>query len=165
MLPKLQQLRKQGRTIFFMATNHQKDFDPAIKRSGRFDLKIRMGPASYKEKLRALGSSDPKNPYWYKKDETRECERVKQLFEKYTGSSRIQKALTLFTFGEMNILFEHIRREHSSTDNVREGLENMGKPEFEDLITDWKKRRIALHDGSAALAEYEGPDLQAIEIQ
>ena len=32
MLPKLLTLRDKGRAIFFMATNHQRDFDPAIKR-------------------------------------------------------------------------------------------------------------------------------------
>ncbi len=165
MLPKLLQLRKRGRTIFFMATNHQKDFDPAIKRSGRFDLKIRMGPPSYKEKLRALASSDPKNSYWYKKDEAKECKQVQKLFKDYADSTPIQNALTLFTFGEMSILFDHIRREYSSTGNVLEGLQKLGKPEFKHLITDWKKRKITLHDDSAALAEYEGPDLQAIEIQ
>jgi SpoVK/Ycf46/Vps4 family AAA+-type ATPase len=148
-----------------MATNHQKDFDPAIKRAGRFDLKIRMGPPSYKEKLRAL-AYDSKRSYWYKDHESEDDRnQFAQQFEQDTESSPIQEALSLFTYGEMEALFDHVRREHSRTGNLREGLEKMGKAELENLITAWKKKRITLRDGSAALAEYEKEDLDAIEIQ
>jgi hypothetical protein len=165
MLPKLLQLRKRARTIFFMATNHQKDFDPAIKRSGRFDLMIRMGPPSYKEKLRAL-AYDRERPYWYKKHESEDDRKeFEQRFRDYTDSSPIQKALALFTYGEMDALFDEVRREYASTGNVRAGLEAMEKAKFEDIVTTWKRQKIMLHDSSPALAEYEGEDLKAIKIQ
>jgi hypothetical protein len=164
MLPKLLQLRKQARTIFFMATNHQKDFDLAIKRSGRFDLKIRMGPPGYAEKLRAL-AYDRERSYWYKNHES-EADRKKfeQRFREYTESSPIQEALGLFTYGEMDALFDLLRREDSETGNVQVGLEKLDKPKFEGIITAWKKHKITLQDGSPALTEYE-QDLKAIEIQ
>ncbi len=161
MLPKLLQLRKRARTIFFMATNHQKDFDPAIKRAGRFDLKIRMGPPSYQEKLRAL--DDKKSP-WYKKHELDDQEEFAKCFRDYTNSAPIKEALALFTFGEMAALFDHVRLEGSRTGNVLSGLKKIGKDKFESLITDWKKQRITLRDGSPALVEYE-EDEKAIEIQ
>jgi len=44
MLPKLSKLHDQGQVVFFMATNYQDRFDSAIKRSGRFDLLLCMGP-------------------------------------------------------------------------------------------------------------------------
>jgi SpoVK/Ycf46/Vps4 family AAA+-type ATPase len=165
MLPKLLQLRKRARTIFFMATNHQKDFDPAIKRAGRFDLKIRMGPPSYKEKLRAL-AYDSKRSYWYKDHESEDDRnQFKQRFGEYTNSSPIQEALALFTHGEMATLFDLVRREDSRKGNARVGLEKLGKAKFEGIITTWKKEKITLRDGSAALAEYEKEDLEAIGIQ
>jgi hypothetical protein len=165
MLPKLLQLRKQARTIFFMATNHQKDFDPAIKRSGRFDLMIRMGPPGYNEKLRAL-TYNPKRSYWYKKHES-EADRnqFKERFAEFTDSSPMKEALALFTYGEMDALFDLIRRKDSRTGNVRVGLEKLGKAKLEDIITIWRKHEITLCDGSAALEEYEGEDLKAIKIQ
>ena len=40
MLPRIAELWKQGRVLYFVATNLLKDFDQAIIRSQRFDLKI-----------------------------------------------------------------------------------------------------------------------------
>ena len=54
MLPKLSKLHDEGRVLFFMATNHQRNFDPAIKRPGRFDLLICMAPPSWSEKLKNI---------------------------------------------------------------------------------------------------------------
>ena len=50
MLPKLAQLHERGRIVFFMATNVQDKFDAAIKRAGRFDLLLCMGPPTLDEK-------------------------------------------------------------------------------------------------------------------
>jgi SpoVK/Ycf46/Vps4 family AAA+-type ATPase len=38
MLPKLSMLHDEGQVLFFMATNHQRNFDEAIKSPGRFDV-------------------------------------------------------------------------------------------------------------------------------
>ena len=54
MLPKLTRLHDAARVIFVMATNYQDRFDAAIKRSGRFDLLLCMGPPQLREKLDRL---------------------------------------------------------------------------------------------------------------
>src|SRR5437868_415600 len=55
MLPKFSTLHDHAQVLFFMATNHQHYFDDAIKRPGRFDLLICMGPSLWEEKLNGLG--------------------------------------------------------------------------------------------------------------
>jgi len=51
MLPKLAELWKQRRIIYFLATNHIAFFDAAIVRSQRFDVCIFVPPASFDKKL------------------------------------------------------------------------------------------------------------------
>jgi hypothetical protein len=51
MLPKLAELWKKRKVIYFVATNHIKSFDPAIRRAERFDLLIDVSPPSFKIKL------------------------------------------------------------------------------------------------------------------
>jgi hypothetical protein len=43
-LPWLQDLRELGRLVFIVATNHVENFDPAIRRLGRFDYVLPVGP-------------------------------------------------------------------------------------------------------------------------
>jgi adenylate kinase family enzyme len=54
MLPWIQRLREIGRVVFIFATNHIEVFDPAIKRHGRFDLVLPIGPPDKVERLRLL---------------------------------------------------------------------------------------------------------------
>lgn len=56
MLPKLAKLHNHGKIVFFFATNYQSRFDQAIKRPGRFDLLLFMGPPTWDGALNALGS-------------------------------------------------------------------------------------------------------------
>lgn len=44
MLPKLQDLHDTGRVVFFVCTNHVSAIDPAIRRGGRIDHRIAVGP-------------------------------------------------------------------------------------------------------------------------
>ena len=151
MLPKLLKLRKNGRVIFFMATNHQRDFDPAIKRSGRFDLLIRMGPPSYDEKFRGLGLD-----YWYREEETPEDrKKARELFQRLTTPKPVKDALALFTFGEMQSLLEAIRHHDEPNENLRAGLEKISPQRLQDLVKDLCDNQIALRKGSAALAEFQ----------
>jgi hypothetical protein len=55
MLPKLAQLWKQQRVIYFLATNHVRYFDAAIIRSERFDVLILVPPPSFSKKIVELG--------------------------------------------------------------------------------------------------------------
>lgn len=68
MLPKIAQLWKQRRVLFFVATNDIVGADPAIKRSQRFDAAIFAAPPSWhaKEKLarKKLGRKLPRWLTW-----------------------------------------------------------------------------------------------------
>ena len=50
MLPKVADLWKQGRIIYFVATNHIRYFDAAIIRSERFDVLVFVPPPSFNRK-------------------------------------------------------------------------------------------------------------------
>jgi DNA polymerase III delta prime subunit len=54
MLPKIAELWKRRRTLFFLATNHIKSFDDAIIRSERFDNLIFVSPPSFDRKKNVL---------------------------------------------------------------------------------------------------------------
>jgi hypothetical protein len=54
MLPKLAELWKQRRIIYFVATNHISYFDAAIIRSERFDVVVSVPPASFEKKIERL---------------------------------------------------------------------------------------------------------------
>jgi len=54
MLPRIAELWNQARVLYFVATNLLRDFDQAVTRSQRFDLKIFVAPPSYEAKLKQL---------------------------------------------------------------------------------------------------------------
>ena len=54
MLPKLAELWKQRRIIYFVATNHISYFDAAIIRSERFDVVVSVPPPSFEKKVGRL---------------------------------------------------------------------------------------------------------------
>jgi hypothetical protein len=54
MLPKLAELWKQRRVIYFVATNHIEYFDEAIIRSERFDVLVFVPPPSFEKKIKTL---------------------------------------------------------------------------------------------------------------
>ena len=53
-LPWLQQLRDRAEVVFVVATNHIKSFDPAVKRPGRFDYRLPVGPPDKEGRSRML---------------------------------------------------------------------------------------------------------------
>jgi SpoVK/Ycf46/Vps4 family AAA+-type ATPase len=140
MLPKLAKLHKKARVLFFMATNHQREFDPAIKRPGRFDLLVRMGPPTWEEKLRGLRK-------WLrektKEDTDKEVDAVKTQLEAWGKEhTELRDMLSLFTFGEMNELMDHLRRTDPSGRVSAQlgtlkydGFRALVKESFENTIT------------------------------
>jgi len=54
MLPKLAELWKSRKLLYFVATNHIRLFDRAITRSGRFDTSVFVSPPSFGSKMREL---------------------------------------------------------------------------------------------------------------
>ena len=63
MLPQLTTLHDKGRVVFLMATNYQSKFDPALKRAGRFDLLLCMGPPMLSQKLKRLNVFFPEKSF------------------------------------------------------------------------------------------------------
>ena len=53
-LPWFQELRSAGEVVFVVATNHISLFDPAIKRQGRFDYVIPVGPPGKADQKKLL---------------------------------------------------------------------------------------------------------------
>jgi SpoVK/Ycf46/Vps4 family AAA+-type ATPase len=54
MLPKLQDLHDRGRIVFFICTNHIETMDSAIRRGGRIDHLIGIGPPDYDARKRII---------------------------------------------------------------------------------------------------------------
>ncbi len=61
LLPEFQELHNIKEIKFILATNNIVSVDPAMKRSGRIDFVLPMGPISWKDRLRELVSSIEKN--------------------------------------------------------------------------------------------------------
>jgi len=92
MLPKLAKLHDAGRSIFLMATNFEERFDDAIKRAGRFDMLLCMGPPTLEEKCSRLEIFLGKG---------KETHKGGELILQYSKSlPEIYDRLALYTFGE-----------------------------------------------------------------
>jgi hypothetical protein len=105
MLPKLAKLHERKRVIFFMATNFQNRFDPAIKRAGRFDLLLCMGPPCLDSKLSDLRLFLSKGTA---SDEVDACSR---LLTTYTaGDPELAELLELFLFGEFKSFLKNLHK-------------------------------------------------------
>lgn len=158
MLPKLLKLRKKARTIFFMATNHQRAFDTAIKRTGRFDLLVRMGPPSLNEKTKNL-------KVWLTRESSGDIPNITTTITSWIDDDDTKERLGRFTFGEMDAFCEALRRDLPS-ENLKE-IANIGKDEFKRHIKEWAEDRIVLNDKSkdkGALHEFI-KDEKAIKVQ
>jgi len=103
MLPKLTELHDKRRVVFFMATNYQGNFDPAIKRAGRFDLLLCMGPPTLSEKLNRLAE--------FVSDlglSEEDIESVRNKLQSLTTDSWVSKQLGLYTYGEFMVFLKTI---------------------------------------------------------
>jgi hypothetical protein len=102
MLPKLLKLHDRGQLIFLMATNYLEEFDEAIKREGRFDLLLCMGPPTLKAKcdnIHVFLQSDEKDQLSGKtSDQTEAAGRLIREFASKDPS--IENQLALYTYGE-----------------------------------------------------------------
>jgi hypothetical protein len=95
MLPKLTALHDKAGIVFFMATNFQENFDSAIKRAGRFDLHLCMGPPKLKDKIDKIKLFFDPPPIAAKIEMAQK--RILKLVE---SSQRHYDMLELFTFGD-----------------------------------------------------------------
>lgn len=126
MLPKILELHDHGRVIFFMATNFQHRFDPAIKRPGRFDELLCMGPPSLTAKLRSLHkfTGDPRT--------SAECKAASQLLKRYCNEQpRMAAQLEFYTFSEFKSFLIGLAGGNNS---LRAALEKMTSVTLADQV-------------------------------
>lgn len=104
MLPKLAALHDQASLVFLFATNFQAEFDAAIKRPGRFDVLLCVGPPSWKRKLKRIDkfiSGDATA------DETKRIRKKLTKLASGLGAAEI-KLLDLLTFQETENFFSRL---------------------------------------------------------
>jgi hypothetical protein len=140
MLPKIAKLHDERQVLFFMATNHQKDFDAAIKRPGRFDLLLFMGPPTWTEKLSRL------EKFWPGAGTDDDKAEAKRILTSWIGpSDKTRDVLDLFTFTEMKTFFEQLAR----GGNLRQALETIGEKDYRKLVAEWADKYITLRERDA----------------
>jgi len=94
MLPKLAKLHDRGQLVFLMATNFQANFDDAIKRAGRFDFLLCMGPPTLQAKCKSIH-------VFFDSTATTETDDAGKLILEYAAAdSWLEDQLSLYTFGE-----------------------------------------------------------------
>jgi len=134
MLPKLAELHDRRQAVFFMATNHQDRFDPALKRAGRFDLLLCMGPPILDQKLEKIET------FRRVKSTLKEAhlKQLRPLIGEYTKNDPSTKAqVELFTFAEFADFLERIVEDFGSDEFVR-----LTKESFVTLVNEFKKYAI-----------------------
>jgi SpoVK/Ycf46/Vps4 family AAA+-type ATPase len=148
MLPKLSRLHDESRVLFFMATNHLRNFDDAIKRPGRFDLLIHVRPPLWTEKLAHLEIVWPGRKIKYAPGVWPDSQRKddidfvkKELASWVPSTGNIKDALDLFTPGELESFLENV----GEGPQLRTGVVSLGGEDFLKRVDLWGKHYIALH--------------------
>lgn len=122
MLPKLAKLHDASRSVFLMATNFEERFDEAIKRAGRFDLLLCMGPPTLDSKCDKLSIVLGVG---------KEIEEGGKLLLQYAKASQeVFDQLTLYTFGE----FKSFVKRLGNADTIHTELEKLGAEAFHSRV-------------------------------
>jgi hypothetical protein len=105
MLPKLAKLYDRAAVLFFMATNHQEEFDEAIKRPGRFGILLHLGVPDWKEKISRVDA------FWPTPMDVDELKAVREKLEQLTKDDEALKAeLNLVSYYEMKEFLNEIQQ-------------------------------------------------------
>jgi SpoVK/Ycf46/Vps4 family AAA+-type ATPase len=156
MLPKLATLHDRARVVFFMATNHQRYFDSAIKRPGRFDLHIFMGVPSWKEKRARLAAFLPL------KAPANEIGDVIDIWLA-TDAEREAELLTWFSFGEFRAFIDDFCGPLRPGIDPGQAFDVSRRQEFLDQVRVWGERLIVLREKLAPGKEAPNPTRQEYE--
>jgi hypothetical protein len=134
MLPKLAELHRNDRVIVLMATNHQQQFDAAIKRPGRFDLMLCVGPPMWVEKKGklnlVLGSAD--------KQDANAISRV--IGPAWRSMS---KTLDKFTVDDLQSLLAEIKR-RTGKSSLLAAVKESTFADLRQIVTEWDQEYIVL---------------------
>jgi DNA polymerase III delta prime subunit len=134
MLPKLSKLYDQDRLVFFMATNHLRNFDEAITRPRRFDLLICLGPPRWNTKLKEIKKI-------LGPESNNELTAVQKWLKTCVGADdQLREVLDLATFDEMKALFSSIHGEAG----LLTALKSLGEEGFRLRVRNWGENYIAL---------------------
>jgi hypothetical protein len=129
MLPHLTALHDRGKIVFFMATNFQGKFDPAIKRAGRFDLLLCMGPPLLDEKL-----TNDLSRYFKVAPTQDDLKTAEAAIRRHLATDPVcEIQLGLFTYGE----FKTFIKSFGSHDKFATALSNLSSKEFCDRLMDF----------------------------
>ncbi len=110
-LPWFQELRERAQIVFIVATNNVGRFDPAVKRPGRFDYVVPIGPPSREEQERLLISFFRNGRAWTEDPEPTAKLAVDLIQEKQVSDSSGEKTGPwAVTIGELLYISEHVRR-------------------------------------------------------
>lgn len=130
MLPKLTRLHDQARVIFLMATNFQERFDAAIKRAGRFDLLLCMGPPRIDEKLERLHRA------YLLDDPTKQTKKAGRLIEQYLDAvPGLQDQLALFTFGDYKAFLNTLGK----PEVIGDAIATLGARKFREKLKSYSR--------------------------
>ena len=122
-----------------MNTNYQSTLDDAIKRPGRFDLLLFVGPPPWDAKVVNL-------QVWW--NELPEADRgpVKALLDTYApAGSPVRKTLDMFTIDETSSFLRAL----VGQTNQKANLEALGKRAFDDRVKEWGETYITLRKGGS----------------
>jgi hypothetical protein len=124
MLPKLAKLHDRGQLVFLMATNFQANFDDAIKRAGRFDFLLCMGPPTLEAKCNSIHVFFDSRP-------TKETGEAGKLILEYSAAAPwLEDQLSLYTFGEFLSFIPTIE----SIDAIGTKIQALGQKNFQELV-------------------------------
>jgi SpoVK/Ycf46/Vps4 family AAA+-type ATPase len=127
-----------------MATNFQDRFDAAIKRPGRFDLLLCMGPPTLKDKLDRLHiacSLDVADP-----QTTKAGSCIKEYLK---DSPDLEDQLALFTFGE----YKSFLKTFGAKNTIGDEIERLGQPKFCERLKDYNQYVTLKLDDLSALSK------------
>ena len=133
MLPKLAQLHEQRQVLFFWATNYLSGFDPAIRRAGRFDLLIQMGPPNLASKTSesALAIFVEPRSAADRATYAEAANLLRQLVDQLGTGER--KTLSLFTFGDM----QSFLRQLCHGEPLATALRGTSASNFKRMVNEW----------------------------
>ena len=159
MLPKLSKLYDKAGTLFFMATNYQRQFDEAIKRPRRFDLLVCMAPPLWQHKLDNI---DIFLEAQYGKPKPEEKTRIADTLRNWASIGVLTESLDRFSFDEMRVFLEHFL-EGKPLDMFVADEENQKR--FVKEVKEWADKFITLREGTAVFKDYTEFDIKASRIQ
>jgi hypothetical protein len=145
MLPKLAALHDRARVLLFMNTNYQSTLDDAIKRPGRFDLLLFVGPPPWDAKIASIH-------VWWKQLPESDHAAARALLDSYAPlGSAVRKTLDLFTVDETNSFVQAL----AGKGGQKDALVVLGAKDFGKHAMAWGEKYITLRAKGDWIKDYK----------